>query len=105
MPEQDDGGQRYAVHASGAIARTLRQIQRQAEREGRGDKLVAAIRQIYQQLRRAPNAVGEPLYRLPSLRMQVRAAAVAPLGINFGVCEDRPLVFIKGVRLLSEQKS
>jgi hypothetical protein len=44
--------------------------------------------------------VGEPLYRLTGLRMQVHTCLVRPLEIDYAVCEDRPLVFIKGVTLL-----
>jgi hypothetical protein len=33
--------------------------------------------------------------------MEVRAVALAPIGIHFAVCEDRPLVFIKGVMLMA----
>jgi hypothetical protein len=58
----------YQVHNSRAIARTFQLIQRQASREGRGQELLRAARQVY-------------------------------------VCEDRPLVFIKAVRLLSGPRS
>ena len=47
-----------------------------------------------------PYDFGEPLYRLPALRMQIRHGAILPLFIDYGVCEDRPLVFIRGVTLL-----
>lgn len=47
-----------------------------------------------------PSEFGEPLYRLPALKIQVRTSIVPPLAIHFGVCEERPLVFIKGVQKL-----
>jgi hypothetical protein len=50
-----------------------------------------------------PLDVGEPAYRLPTLRMQVRTVIVRPLVVDFGVCEDQPDVFIKGVKLLSDE--
>jgi hypothetical protein len=37
--------------------------------------------------------------------MQVRTVIIRPVVVDFGVCEDRPLVFIKGVKLLSAQGS
>jgi len=37
---------------------------------------------------------GEPLFRLPALRMRVRQVAIRPLYINYAVCEDHPLVFL-----------
>ncbi len=30
--------------------------------------------------------------------------AMRPLAVDFGVCEDRPLVFIKSVKLLGASK-
>jgi hypothetical protein len=35
--------------------------------------------------------------------MQVGTAVIRPLVVDFAVCEDRPLVFIKGVTLLAIQ--
>lgn len=102
MPESEGYGSPYEVHFSAVIARALKRIQRRASRTGRGEQNLAAIRQIYQQLTRNPNDLGEPLYRLPALRMRIRTVVVAPLAVIYGVCEDRPLVFIKGVILLSE---
>ncbi len=64
---------------------------------------MAAFRHIYLRLQQDPNAFGEPLYRLPALRMQVRTVAVRPLVVDFAICEDRLIVFIKGVMLLAEQ--
>jgi hypothetical protein len=83
------------------IAQALRQIQRRAAREGRGEEVLSAFRQIARQLQADPVNLGEPLYRLPNLRMQVRSVAVRPLVVDFGVCEDRPLVFLRSVKLLS----
>jgi hypothetical protein len=100
MPENDHGENAYEVHASGVLAQRLRQVQRQAKQEGRGQQVLAALRRIYRQLRQDPNEFGEPLYRLPSLRMQVRTCLVRPLAVDYAVCEDRPLVFIKAVTLL-----
>jgi hypothetical protein len=102
MSPPDDGGQRYYVHLATAIAQRLRQIQRQATREGRGEAVLAAFREIIDRLSRAPADFGEPLYRLPVLRMQVRHGAILPLFIDFAVCEDLPLVFIRGIRLLTQ---
>ena len=102
MPEHPNGRLSYEIHGSGVIADALRQIQRQAAREGRGPQILAALRLIRQRLQRDPNKVGEPLYRLASLRLQVRTVVIGPLLVHFAVHEARPLVFLKGVKLLSE---
>ena len=100
MLPRENGGQRYQVHCSGAVAKTLRELQRQASRTGQGQAVAAAFREIVLRLTLDPGGFGEPLYRLPALRMEIRQGILRPLAVGFGVCEDRPLVFIKSVRLL-----
>lgn len=105
MPEHEDIGPQFLIHVSQSIANVLLQIQRQAIREGRGQRVLIAIRQLYQKLQQDPYDVGEPLYRLTSLRMQCRTAVVRPLVVDFAILEDQPIVFIKGVKLLSTPES
>lgn len=92
----------FQLDFSEAIAENLRQLQRQASREGRGTEFLAAVRTVVHRLQRDPLEFSEPLYRLAVLRMQVRCVVVRPLGVDFAVCDDRPLVFIKAVKLLSK---
>jgi hypothetical protein len=101
MSERGNGARRYAVHCSGAVTAAIRRAHRKAMRRGQGPALTQALSQIVDRLAMAPLRVGEPLYRLHQLRMQVRTIAVRPIAVDFAVCEDRPLVFIKGIRLLS----
>jgi hypothetical protein len=92
----------YGVHCSQVIAQALREVQKEAEEQGRGPQALAAIRRILQRLSHDPMNFGEPLYRLPVLRMQIRQGAVRPLFIDFAVCEDQPQVFIRGIKLLPQ---
>jgi hypothetical protein len=105
MTEPGNGARRYVVHCSGAIAAAIRRVHRRASRQGRGTAVTRAFRRIIRRLERDPFHLGEEVYRLPSLRMQIRTAIVQPLVVDFAICEDRPLVFIKGVKLLSETGS
>jgi hypothetical protein len=98
MPESPNGG--YHVHLSIHIAKKLRRIQERATRQGRGEACVTAFRRIVERLMRDPLNFGEPLYRLPAMRLRVRQAAIFPLFVDFAVSEDHPLVYIKGVTLL-----
>ncbi len=102
MSQSTNGGRFYQVHGSGTIAQAIRQIHRRALREGRGRELAQALHILKRRLQISPENLGEPLYRLAALRMQIRTAVVGPLAVDFGVCEDRPVVFIKGVSLLSK---
>jgi hypothetical protein len=101
MSAPEDAGHSYQVVCSDAVAQALRKVQRQASRSGQGEAVLSAFRQIIERLQREAPEVGEPLYRLPALRIQVRCVAVRPLVVVFGVYEDQPLVFIKGARLMS----
>jgi hypothetical protein len=101
MSDPGNGSRRYAVHLSGAVAETLRRVHRRATRQGQGKTVTNALRRIVQSLEIDPFRVGEPVYLLPGLRMQVRTTITRPLVVDFAVCEDRPLVCIKGVKLLS----
>jgi hypothetical protein len=105
MADEPHGSHRYEIRGSGAIAQSLRRVQQQAVSEGRGEQALAAIREIARRLQLNPSEQGEPLYSLPALHMQIRSIAVRPLVVDFGVCEDRPLVFIKAVTLLSAKRS
>jgi hypothetical protein len=101
MVDPGNGARRFEVHCSGAMAETVRTLHRLAARQGRGKAVTNAFQMILHRLERNPYDVGEPVYRLPILRMQVRLVTLGPLSVEFAVCDDRPLIFIKGVRLFS----
>jgi hypothetical protein len=103
MPAAGDGG--YQVQCSKAVGDPLRELQRQATRQGQGQAFVAAFRRIVGALRQNPTWAGEPLYRLPKLRLQVRTFVIIPLAIDFAVSEDHPQVYIKSGKLLSSSNS
>src|SRR5579862_479098 len=96
----EDAGAPFEVRCSAAVAQSLRRLQEQASKEGRGGKVLRAMRAIVTKLENDPRSFGEPEFRLPAMRIQVRSGAVHPLVVHFGVCDDRPLVFIKKVILL-----
>ena len=97
-----NGGPRYDVYCSGAVAHSIHEVHQQASKQGRGTAMVDALRQAIQRLKWNAADIGEPLYQLPALRMQVRTAVFRPIAVDFAVCTDRPLVFIKGVALLGQ---
>jgi hypothetical protein len=101
MSSPGNGRQLYQISFSGVISAEIRRLQRRASRQGRGQEYLQALRAIVNRLRKDPNELGEPLYRLPALRVQLRCATIRPLHIDFAVCEDRPLVFIRAVKLLA----
>jgi len=76
------------------VAETIYRAHANASPEEKA-RIAEALEQIVERLEADPHEVGEPLYRLPGLRMQVRTVVRRPLSIDFGVCEDQPIVFIK----------
>jgi hypothetical protein len=97
-----NGPRPYKIICSEAIREAIQRVHRRASRQDRGQLVTDALREIIRDLELAPFKVGEPAYRLPAMRMQVRTTVVRPLVVHFGVCEDRPLVFLKRVKLLSK---
>ena len=100
MAGAEDGRRQHQVHCSAIIAKALQQIQHDAKGSTQREAIASAFKQIVKLLQDNPQAVGEPYYRLPTLLLQIRTCVVYPLVVHFAVCEDRPLVFIKAVKLL-----
>jgi hypothetical protein len=91
----------YDVTMSAATKAVLEQLSLLARQRGTGQQFLAALREIGERLRKDPLNFGEPQYRLPALRLLVCQAVVAQLVVDFAVHEDRPLVFVRGFKLLS----
>jgi hypothetical protein len=79
----------------------LKQQHREAAGAGKGKRFLTSLRHILERLRQDPLAFGDPLYRLPALKLLVCQAAVLPIVVDFAVHEERPLVFIRRFRVLS----
>jgi hypothetical protein len=101
MKPQGNGQSRpFAVSMSKAIREQIKAIHRDEIASGRGHEVLSAFRHIVRRLETDPIRFGEPLYRLPALRLMVHQAIVLPLLVNFAVHETQPLVFIRGFVLL-----
>lgn len=105
MAEPTNGAENYTIHASNAVKEEFRVLRRQALRQGRNKAVTKAFRQIIKQLERDPRRAGEPTYRLPAMRAQIRTIVVQPLVVDYAVLDDRPIVFIKVVSLLAPRGS
>lgn len=100
MSSGSNGQQRYLVSYSVVIQEQFQECQRQASDQGRGADCLRAVRTILRRLAYEPFEFGEPVYRLTNLRLQIRTAVVVPLSVDFGVSEERRVVYIKSVKLL-----
>lgn len=101
MAESPESQPPYRVDLSQAVSARVWKLQNEAAHSGRGDQFLSAFKRIINRLERDPWEAGEPMYRLPALRMLVRCVSIRPLVVDYAVCEDHPLVIIKGVKLLS----
>lgn len=82
MPTFEKNGPGYQVHLSGVIAKSLRGIQTRANLLGRGKEVLSTFKAIVHRLEHDPFDFGEPLYRLPALRLQVRHGALRSLFVD-----------------------
>jgi hypothetical protein len=102
MSSQGDGQpDLYEVSISQYQRMLVKQRHLEAIQKGRGAQFLAAFRQIVERLRKDPLVFGELLYHLPALQLAVRQGIVLPLVVDYAVHEDRRLVFIRGIKLLS----
>ena len=91
----------YRVIMSGQVQDQIKQLHFQAALSGKGQAVLSAFRQMITRLKNEPQTFGEPLYRLPAAKLQVRLAVVAPLVVDYGLYQEKPLVFIRGFKVLS----
>lgn len=102
MSSQGNGSPiRYAVRMSGHAKAELKERLREAAAAGKGHQFLAAVRRISERLRQDPLNFGEPLYRLPALRLLVCAGILSSVIVDFAVHEELPLVFVRGFKVLS----
>jgi len=59
------------------------------------------MRKIIRRLQSTPSIFGDFIQDLVLLRLQIRAAAVHPLMVQFAVHEEKSIVFIMKIQLLS----
>lgn len=95
------GAPAYRVVLSRKDKSLLQKRHLEAIKAGTGERFLTAYRKIIERLRQAPLDFGEPLYRLPVLRLLVRQAMISPLVVDYAVHEEQPLVFIRGFKVLS----
>jgi hypothetical protein len=92
----------FSVGVPGVIRDQLRDVAERAAEVGMGGRVNAAFGAIISRPQRDPREFGEALYDLRGMRMQVRAGAIDPLYIEYGVHDEQPVVVIRRVRWLDD---
>ena len=96
MSSPNGGTRHYRVQFTASTSARLKELVKKAIGIGLGQKALSAAKAIIRHLQSRPTEFGEPLYRLPALKLQVRVGIVRPLVVHYAVHEEKPLVFIKG---------
>lgn len=90
----------YRTEFTGPAEADYLSIFQAASSAGVGRDILLAMRDILARLRLDPNVFGEPMYHLRAMKMAVRKAAIAPVYVEYGVHDDKPVVVIRRVRWL-----
>jgi hypothetical protein len=102
MTSHGNGQRRvYQVNLSEQTRAKVKQLYLRVAQAGKGNEFLESLRHIDERLRHDPLDFGEPLFRLPALKLVVYQAAAGRLVVDFAVHEEKPLVFIRTFRLLS----
>jgi hypothetical protein len=91
----------YKVIISKQLADRIDKLHDEAHSAGIGPQFIDALEKIHDGLRAHPRAFGDPLFRLPALKLLVYVRAIHPLVVDYGVHDEQQLVFVKGIRLIA----
>lgn len=94
-------GSVYRVVLSGQVRDKLKDLYRRAKGQGRGTRVLSAVKQIVAFLRMRALWFGEPRFTLHDLNLEVRVGAVEPVVVVYGVHKEQRIVFVRNFLLLS----
>lgn len=94
-------GHGYRVSLSEAVRGLLVRLHDEASGRGSRAEFAAALRTMTTRLRTDPTSFGEELFDPRALRLTIKVAVVLPLAVEFGVYEERRLVFVRTFRYIS----
>ncbi|MBM4072436.1 MAG: hypothetical protein FJ271_26430 [Planctomycetes bacterium] len=97
---EPNGTPEFKVVISKSLRQLLAHLHGIAFARGMGSQFVQSLRTIDEGLRRVPISFGDPLFRLPALKLSVYIRAVFPIVVDSGVHEQFPLVIVRGFRLM-----
>jgi hypothetical protein len=99
MPDSQAEGD-FSVTTSANVSKIIVRLDRKAVTENRSAEFRTALRTIFENLRLNPLEVGEPIKNLKALQLQIRAVALRPIYLEFGVHPKRRMVFVRVVKLM-----
>jgi hypothetical protein len=91
----------FRIVSSQALNTQFETLCQQATAERRGIFALDVADAIMKKLSTAPQDVGEPLYHLKQMQVQMRVVAGFPWVIHFAVDEQRRIVYLSRIELMS----
>ena len=95
-----NGSPAYDVIFSSLQLQRIVELHDEALKRGLGEEFLAVLKVVQEQLRTAPATFGDPLYRLPAAKLIVYVRAIFPIVIDYGVHQEKPVVFIRSIALM-----
>jgi hypothetical protein len=95
-----NGSPSYRLIFSAQQVQRIYALHQEALNRSLGDVFIAALKEIERQLRTNPVQFGDPLYRLPAAKLVVYTRAIFPIAVDYGVHQEKPIVFIRSIRLM-----
>lgn len=94
-------GQRYQITFSGFLAQEMKRLHSLAKEAGMGEAFVEALEQAVFRMQHDPWGFGELTRRVKKPPLSVHVRTIRPLIIEFAIHEEKPIVLIKRVGLLT----
>ena len=95
-----NGSSRFKVVLAANVRQQAEQLHDIAEEHGLGHEFIEALIVIDRGLNQDPRRFGDPLYRLPALKLTAYMRAIFPVVVHFGVHDHLPFVVVRGFRLM-----
>lgn len=95
-----NGSPAYKVVISTYLTQQAYKLHDVAVEHNLGKAFVEALDVIERGLRTNPREFGDPLFRLPALKLQIYMRGVFPIAVDYGVHDKLPLVIVRGFRLM-----
>ncbi len=92
---------RFSVSQAGYSSAGFQAILDEAISVGGEQIVLDTYEGIVDRLENDPGQFGEPLYHLPKLKLAIRCAAVAPLYVEYGLHDEKPVVLVRRILALA----
>jgi hypothetical protein len=93
---------RFRLSFSRSVGNNVKRMLRRALRLGKEGELILALKKVQRALEYMPQTVGEPLYHLQTMKLEVRIVIVRPVFVEYAVHTEDYVVYIKRIRWTPE---